>query len=545
MSLSCEVVVAREIAIIIGAGPAGLTAAYELLDKTEIVPRIFEATADIGGISKTAVYKGNRIDIGGHRFFSKSDRVMAWWQNLLPLQGAPARDDRLLERCLPLAGECHVRDLQGNAPEVLPAPDPEVADRVMLVRRRLSRIFFLRKFFSYPITLSRETLGNLGPLRTARIGVSYLRSLLAPVREEKSLEDFFINRFGRELYRTFFKDYTEKVWGLSCQQIKPAWGAQRVKGLSITRALIHALKRMLNPEEGIAQQGVETSLIGQFLYPKFGPGQMWEFAAEAIERCGGRIALRSPVVGMETDGDRIVAVKVRCEKTGQISRHAGDYFFSSMPVRDLIAAMGTMVPQQVQDVAAGLKYRDFITVGLLLRKLKIKNETSQKTLNSLIPDNWIYIQEPDVKLGRIQIFNNWSPYLVIDPDTVWIGLEYFCSEGDDLWSMADDAMLRFAVAELARIDIIDSADLLDGTVLRMPKAYPAYFGSYEQFDIVREYTDRFSNLFLIGRNGMHRYNNADHSMLTAMTAVENIIAGRTDKSNIWQVNTEDEYHEEN
>lgn len=534
---------AKEIAIIIGAGPAGLTAAYELLDKTAITPRIFEATADIGGISKTVVYKGNRIDIGGHRFFSKSSRIMEWWQNLLPPQGAPSRDDRILERCVPLAEVCHVRVLGGKVADRIPAPDPELCDRVMLLRRRVSRIFFLRKFFSYPITLSGETLVNLGLLRTIKIGISYLRSLLAPIRKEQSLEDFFINRFGRELYQTFFRGYTEKVWGLPCSEIEPSWGAQRVKGLSITSSLAHAVKRVFTQEKGIAQRGVETSLIEQFLYPKFGPGQIWETAAEEIKRCGGEIDLLSQVVGLETDGERIVAVNVLNEKTGQITRHAGDYFISTMPVRNLIAAMGDVVPLKVQQIAGGLKYRDFITVGLLLRKLKVKNKTSLKTLNELVPDNWIYIQEPEVKIGRIQIFNNWSPYLVNDPDTVWIGLEYFCSEGDALWSMADEALLRFAADELAGIEIIDSADLLDGSVLRMPKAYPAYFGSYKQFDDLREYTDRFSNLFLIGRNGMHRYNNADHSMLTAMTAVENIMNRCTDKSNIWQVNVEDEYHE--
>jgi protoporphyrinogen oxidase len=531
-------------AIIIGAGPAGLTAAYELLDKTDIVPIVFEMTPDIGGISKTVAYKGNRIDIGGHRFFSKSDRVMTWWQNFFPLQGAPARDDRLVGRQVPLATTSQIRGLRDPAPTTVPAPDPEQVDGVMLVRGRLSRIFFLRKFFNYPISLTMETIANLGLVRIAKIGLSYLAIRLAPIREERSLEDFFINRFGRELYLTFFKDYTEKVWGVPCREIKPEWGAQRIKGLSVTKTLLHAVKKLFGSAADISQKGVETSLIEQFLYPKLGPGQIWEAAAAAVERTGGTVIRQARVVGIETAGTQVVAVQVQDQQTGRLSRYAGDYFISTMPVQELIAAMGDGVPQPVQEVAAGLQYRDFMTVGLLLKRLKIRNETAQKTVNNLVPDNWIYIQEREVKLGRLQIFNNWSPYLVNDPETVWIGLEYFCREGDQLWTMADDAFIRFAVDELASIEIIDPADVLDATVLRMPKAYPAYFGSYDRFDVVREFTDAFANLYLVGRNGMHRYNNADHSMLTAMAAVENIMAGRTDKANLWQVNAEEEYHEE-
>jgi len=528
-------------AIIIGAGPAGLTSAYELLDKTDIVPIVFEMTGDIGGISKTSVYKGNRIDIGGHRFFSKSDRVMEWWQNVFPLQGAPARDDLLVGRKVPLARECRMRSLRAREPITVPAPDPEKTDGVMLVRSRLSRIFFLRKFFSYPVSLTVETLTNLGPVRILKIGLSYLKSCLAPIRKENSLEDFFINRFGRELYLTFFKDYTEKVWGVPCTEITPEWGAQRIKGLSVTRTILHAVQKLLKTPDDINQKNVETSLIEQFLYPKLGPGQIWEEVAAVVERHGGRIIRNARAVAIECAGNRIVAVRVRDDRTGTVTRHCGDYFFSSMPVRELIAAMGETVPAYVQEVAAGLVYRDFITVGLLLKKMKIKNETGLKTVNDLVPDNWIYIQEREVKLGRLQIFNNWSPYLVADPDTVWVGLEYFCTEGDELWLMRDTDIAGFAIDELASIDIIDPGDVLDSTVIRMPKAYPAYFGSYDKFDVVREHADRFANLFLVGRNGMHRYNNADHSMLTAMVAVENIIAGRADKANIWEVNAEADY----
>ncbi|MBU5636455.1 NAD(P)/FAD-dependent oxidoreductase [Geomonas sp. Red69] len=534
----------KKTAIIIGAGPAGLTAAYELLDKTDVVPLVFEMSDDIGGISKTVNYKGNRIDIGGHRFFSKSDRVMRWWQNLFPLQGAPARDDRLLGRQVPLATECLLRDILEPEPVRVCAPDPEETDGVMLVRGRCSRIFFLRRFFDYPITLSLGTVRNLGAWRIVKIGVSYVKARLAPIRDERSLQDFFINRFGDELYRTFFKDYTEKVWGVPCRDIKPEWGAQRIKGLSVTKTLLHALRKLAGQGERLQAKKVETSLIEQFYYPKLGPGQIWEEAAQRVVRHGGQVVRRAKVVGIEAEGEEVRAVLVRDEATGVETRHAGDYFLSTMPVRELVAALGEEVPAEVREVAKGLKYRDFITVGLLLKRLAIRNETGTATVNGIVPDNWIYIQEREVKLGRLQIFNNWSPYLVRDPDTVWIGLEYFCNEGDELWGMEDAALSSFAISELASIGIIDATEVLDSTVLRMPKAYPAYFGSYDRFDVIRGYTDRFENLFLIGRNGMHRYNNADHSMLTAMAAVENIASGCTVKDNIWGINAEEEYHEE-
>jgi protoporphyrinogen oxidase len=533
----------KRTALIIGAGPAGLTAAYELLDKTDLIPIVFEMSDDVGGISKTVTYKGNRIDIGGHRFFSKSHRVMQWWKNIFPVQGAPARDDLLLGRAVSVASTCTQRPLRSAQSITRPAPDPEREDSVLLLRGRLSRIFFLRKFFNYPISLTMETLTNLGLLRTVKICLSYLKVKLDPIKNERSLEDFFINRFGRELYHTFFKDYTEKVWGEPCRGIKPEWGAQRIKGLSVSRAIAHALRNLLKSKSDLDQSHLETSLIEQFLYPKLGPGQIWEATAAQVEQHGGIIIRRARVVGIELDGKTATAVLVRDLSTGEISRYEGDYLFSSMPVRELIEAMGETVPAPVREVAGGLLYRDFMTVGLLLKKLCIQNQTNLPTINNLVPDNWIYIQEREVRLGRLQIFNNWSPYLVADPDLVWIGLEYFCSEGDSLWSMPDADFVRFAVDELATLGIIDPDDLLDSTMLRVPKAYPAYFGSYERFDVIRDYTDSIANLFLIGRNGMHRYNNADHSMLTAMIAVENVISGRGDKSNIWAVNTEEEFHE--
>jgi len=521
----------KKVAVIFGAGPAGLTAAKELLDKTNIIPIIYEMSSDIGGISKTVNYKGNRMDIGGHRFFSKSDRVMEWWKNILPLQGAPAKDDILLGIDIPLSNK------RG-------APDPEKTDRVMLIRRRSSSIIFLKKFFNYPLTLNFNALSNLGLKRVIKIAFSYIKIRLFPAKEEKSLEDFFINRFGKELYLTFFKDYTEKVWGVPCNKIESEWGTQRVKGLSITKAILQTINAFFMKDTSISQKNLETSLIELFLYPKFGPGQMWEEVAKEVKEKGGKIHLKHKVIGIKCDDAKIIEVEVQDDIACKKITTKGDYFLSTMPVKELIQYFEEDIPEEVQKVAQGLMYRDFITVGLLLKKLKIKNQTKIKSINNLVPYNWIYIQEKEVNLGRLQIFNNWSPYLVQDKNKVWIGLEYFCNEGDELWSKPDDKLAKFAIAELAKINIIDEEDVLDSVVIRMPKTYPGYFGTYDRFHVIREFTDTIDNLFLIGRNGMHRYNNQDHSMLTAMTAVENISKNILSKDNIWDINSEEDYHEE-
>jgi protoporphyrinogen oxidase len=520
----------QKTAIIIGAGPAGLTAAYELLDKTNIKPIIYEMTSNIGGISTTVKYKGNRIDIGGHRFFSKSDKVKQWWLNILPLQGFPSKDDLANKREITLSKKCG-------------APDPEKNDRVMLIRNRLSRIFFLRKFFDYPISLNLATFSNLGIGRIIKIFLSYIKIIIFPLKKENSLEEFFINRFGKELYLIFFKDYTEKVWGIPCNQIKPEWGAQRIKGLSITGALKHAARNLISKDSSINQKKTETSLIEKFMYPKLGPGQMWEEVAKRIQEMGGEIYLNSRVIGLKYENYKITEVEVEDGGSSDTVTKKGDYFFSTMPVKDLIHCLGEHVPDEVKLTAKGLVYRDFITVGLLLKKLRVSNDTKIKTTNNIIPDNWIYIQERDVKLGRIQIFNNWSPYMVKDKNNVWMGLEYFCNEGDELWGKTDNEFANFAINELAKIGFIEKKYVLDFVIIRMQKTYPAYFGTYDQFYTVRDYVDQFDNLYLIGRNGMHRYNNQDHSMLSAMTAVENIKGGVTTKENIWDVNVEGEYHE--
>jgi protoporphyrinogen oxidase len=523
-----------EKAIIIGAGPAGLTAAYELIKQTDIKPVVYELTGEVGGIATTVNYKGNRLDMGGHRFFSKSDRVMNWWLNIIPLQGLTASNA--------LANGMDEMGKIASINASKDGPDPDQIDKVMLIRKRLSRILFERKFYAYPISLSRNTLANLGLVRIFKIGLSYLWCKLFPTRKITNLEEFFISRFGKELYQTFFKDYTEKVWGVPCNRIQPEWGVQRVKSLSITKAVVHALKSFLPKKRSIAQKNVETSLIELFLYPKYGPGQMWEETARIIADLGGEIQLHHKVIGIRHDQKRVTGVKVLNTATGEVFTQNCDYLFSTMPVKELVQCLGEGVPQEVKTVAQGLIYRDFITVGLLLKKLKLKRDKVTE-VSQLIPDNWIYIQERDVKLGRLQIFNNWSPYLVKDPDTVWLGLEYFCNQGDEYWTMPDQDFIRFAIDELISIDFINPEDVLDSTLIRVPYAYPAYFSAYEHFDIIRNFTDSVENLFLIGRNGMHRYNNQDHSMLTAMVAVENIVKKSTSKENIWAVNAEQEYHE--
>ena len=522
----------QERAIIIGAGPAGLTAAYELLTRTGIKPIVLEKGDCMGGISRTVNYKGNRMDIGGHRFFSKSDRVMKWWLQMLPLEASANG---------PTAITYH-RMEKTIAPSSNGAA-PAAVDRIMLLRPRKSRIYYLRRFFDYPISLSKDTLLKLGLWRTFRIGLSYIRSALFPVKPEQTLEQFFINRFGKELYSTFFKSYTEKVWGVPCNRISAEWGAQRIKGLSIWATLAHALRKVFKKrgKRDIAQKGTQTSLIEQFLYPKFGPGQMWEEVARRIREMGGEIHTGCRVDRIITEGFRVKAIEASTG-TGRRETFEGSYFFSTAPIQEIMRSFDTAPPKNVLEVSDGLVYRDFITVGLLVRSLLINDSTPQG--KKLISDNWIYIQEPDVSLGRLQIFNNWSPFMVADPANVWLGLEYFCNESDEIWNLPDERMVELAKQELSKIGVIDAGEVLDATVLRMEKTYPAYFGTYDRFAEIREYVDRYENLFLVGRNGMHRYNNQDHSMLTAMMAVDNIIAGNKDKSGLWEVNTEMDYHEE-
>ncbi|PJB80203.1 MAG: hypothetical protein CO090_04460 [Acidobacteria bacterium CG_4_9_14_3_um_filter_49_7] len=521
----------RKQAIIIGAGPAGLTAAYELLRHTDIHPLVIEQSDELGGISATLNYKGNRIDIGGHRFFSKSDRVMDWWLQILPLEEAASGSFAI-----------HYQNKQKLLTAEAYDPDSGISaspeERVMLVRKRKSRIYFHRKFFDYPIRLNFRTAFNLGIRRMATIAFSYLKSVVSPIRPETNLEEFFINRFGRELYETFFHSYTEKVWGVPCRENSAEWGAQRIKGLSIGRAVLHTGMGLFRRKTDFAQKGTETSLIEQFLYPRLGPGQMWETVADKIREMGGEIRTGYRATRLLSEGNRIRGVAAVSPLSGVVREFDADYVFSTMPVQDLIRSMGNIVPESILKISEGLVYRDFITVGLLLKDMQVQDRKG-----GLISDNWIYVQDPDVLLGRVQIFNNWSPFMVRNPEFAWLGLEYFCNEGDMLWKMTDDELIRLGRLELAKIGMASADAYVDGVVVRMPKAYPAYFGSYGQFDQLRGFLDPFENLFLVGRNGMHRYNNQDHSMLAAMTAVDNIVADRKDKENIWAVNIEEDYHE--
>ncbi|MFC6646024.1 NAD(P)/FAD-dependent oxidoreductase [Granulicella cerasi] len=568
--------------VIIGAGPAGLTAALEFQRKLGAEVVILEASQEIGGISRTIRYKGNRMDIGGHRFFSKSDRVMQWWMDLMPpdvdATDAPTGLSQAVEISyqgkqrkieVPAASPEHP-PLRGMGPLVVPVDtdesdvpleateslviethEPESSDLVMLVRPRKSRIYYLRKFFDYPIKLTGNTIKNLGPARMSKIGMSYIASRVSPIKNEKSLEDFLINRFGRELYLTFFKSYTEKVWGVPCDQISAEWGAQRIKGLSLTTALKHFVKKAFTVEKSdkndVAQKKTDTSLIERFLYPKFGPGQLWEHVAEKIVANGGTIEMGWKVVRVIAEGGRVTGVEATNE-AGETRIITGDHFLSTMPMRELTHALeagGASVPANVREVSDGLEYRDFVTVGLLVNKLSVKEPDGGLGGSSLIKDTWIYIQEPDVTIGRLQVFNNWSPYMVSDPSKVWLGLEYFCYETDPLWAMPDEELKKFAASELEKIGILKTADVLDGHVVRVPKTYPAYFGTYSRFDELRSWVDGFENLYLVGRNGMHKYNNQDHSMLTAMAVVDGIAAnGVVDKRAVWGINTEQEYHEE-
>jgi protoporphyrinogen oxidase len=516
----------KPVVIIIGAGPAGLTAALELVRDGRMQPLVLEASHDVGGISRTVEYKGNRMDIGGHRFFSKSDWVMNWWREILPIAG----DSAAVEIAY-----------QGQRRSVDAGATASGRGMVMLVRDRLSRIYFLRKYFDYPIKLNVATLGNLGLLRLVRIGVSYCWAMLFPRKPEHSLEDFLVNRFGSELYRTFFKDYTEKVWGVPCDRISAEWGAQRIKGLSIVEALRHALRRRFG--HAAAQQATNTSLIEHFLYPRLGPGQLWQEVARRVIAGGGEIRFGQQVNGLRHEGGRVVSV-VTTDANGRMVEAPGSHVISTMPVKDLVAGLQPPAPTEVREVAAALPYRDFITVGLLVSRMRANPQAQSSRPDHMPPDNWIYVQERDVRIGRLQVFNNWSPDLVADEGRIWLGLEYFCQEGDDLWRQDDPAMIDFAAGELVKIGMIDRVDVLDGTVIRVPKTYPAYFGAYEDFPCVRTWLDGIENLYLVGRNGMHRYNNQDHSMLTAKLAVEAILDGKVDKAAIWAVNIDDEYHEE-
>ncbi|WP_244420367.1 NAD(P)/FAD-dependent oxidoreductase [Isosphaera pallida] len=469
--------------VIAGGGPAGLTAAYELTKHNRPVVVLEADPQRVGGISRTDVYKGYRFDIGGHRFFSKSAEINALWR--------------------------------------------EILDEDFLVRERLSRIYYDGKFFHYPLK-PVDALLKLGPLRSTRIVLSYLKARLRPIRPERSFEDWVVNRFGRLLFDIFFKTYTEKVWGMPTSTISADWAAQRIKGLSLCRAIVNAVFGPLC--RCVSGGEVVKTLIDRFHYPRLGPGQMWEVARDRIQRLGGVVEMDRRVERIEHDGQRVMAFIAR-DSQGRLTRYAGRHFLSTLPIRELIQSMDPPAPEAVRRAAESLKYRDFLTVVLIVDQAET------------FPDNWIYIHEPQVRLGRIQNFKNWSPDLVPDPSKTSLGLEYFCFEGDDLWSRSDADLIALGTREIESIGLIPAGKVIDGCVVRMPKAYPVYDDEYQShLGTIREWLRRFANLELAGRNGMHKYNNQDHSMMTALLAARNILGqGRFDT---WKVNTDAEYHED-
>lgn len=486
--------------IIIGAGPAGLTAAYEILKKSnDFDVTILEKSNTFGGISKTVNYQGNYMDMGGHRFFSKIDRVNEIWEEMLPLQGKEI--------------------------------NPEKCDNVFLYRNRVSRIYFNGKFFDYPITISYNTIKNMGLATTTKVIFSYMSSKIKGLPED-NLENLYINRFGKKLYNMFFKNYTTNVWGRHPNEIDASWGKQRAKGLSILSVLKDSLK---------IGDKVETSLIKQFKYPKFGPGQLWEHMAEVVKDKGAKIIKEANVVEIHKDNNNISSITY--EKNGKNKILKGDFIISSMPLKDLINDMNG-VPKNIKSIAKKLPYRDYMTLGVLVKKLG-KNFISKNQDNKLIPDCWVYVHDANVKMCRFQIYNNWSPYLVKDnKNTIWLGLEYYVNKDDKYWKMSEKEFSKYCIKEMLKLGLIDSEeDIIKTHLEKVEKAYPAYFDTYDKIDELIKYLNGINNLYCVGRNGQHRYNNMDHSMATAIEAVKNIKSGKKSKENIWSVNTENEYHE--
>lgn len=467
--------------VIAGGGPAGLTGAYELAKHGRSCAVLEADPRLVGGISRTDEYKGYRFDIGGHRFFSKSREVNELWREIL--------------------GDQFVK------------------------RPRLSRIFYDRKFFHYPLK-PFDALSKLGMIRSARILASYLHARLRPIRPERSYEDWVVNRFGRVLFETFFKSYTEKVWGMPTHAISADWAAQRIKGLSLIEAVLSAFKWSSRPGQG----EVVKTLIEEFHYPRLGPGQMWETARDKIREMGGGVHMDRRVVRIDHDGTAVQAVVAK-DAAGRMYRYTGCNFLSTLPIRELIRSMNPAAPDEVRKAAESLSYRDFLSVVLIVDRAET------------FPDTWIYVHEPNVQVGRIQNFKNWSPDLVPDQSKTSLGLEYFCFEGDDLWTSSDEDLLALGRRELDAMGLIPADQVIDGCVVRMPKAYPVYDDAYQKhLAVIRDWLSKLGNLELAGRNGMHKYNNQDHSMMTALLAARNILGhGSYDT---WKVNTDAEYHEE-
>ncbi len=464
-------------AVIIGAGPAGLTAAYDLLG-SGVHPMVFEKDDIVGGISRTVQYKDYKFDIGGHRFFTKVKVVEDMWHEVM-------KDDFLL-------------------------------------RNRSSRILYRGKYFHYPMQPVNALLG-LGLGRSILVMLSYAKSLVSPIFPERSFQDWVSNRFGKKLFNIFFKTYTEKVWGIPCTSISADWAAQRIQGFSIKVAL----KNALVGSRVKSKKDVVKTLIGSFHYPRHGPGMMWERVTELVRERGGEVELKSDVTKVFWDGNTIQSVEI--ESGGSKKIVEGDHFVSTMPVRELIEKLDPPPPAEVLEAGRGLKYRDFLTVALVIDRADV------------FSDNWIYVHDESVKVGRLQNFKNWSPEMVPDPNKTCIGLEYFCFEGDNLWETSEEDLIELASIELVKLGIVSRDEIEDGSVARMPKAYPVYDEHYAEYlETIKKFSDSLENIYLVGRNGMHRYNNQDHSMLSAMLACENILGASND---IWSINEEGEYHE--
>jgi len=471
--------VAAKHVVVVGAGPAGLTSAAECQDLGCRVTVLEKDPEYVGGIARTVHYKGYRFDIGGHRFFSKSAEITDWWRKRLP-------DDFI----------------QVN---------------------RMSRIFYNGVFFDYPLK-AFNALSGLGLLTSTLCVLSYIKSKFFPIHPEKSFQDWVTNRFGSRLFLIFFKTYTEKVWGMPCHEISADWAAQRIKGLSLSTAIWNAIK----PQRGGGSSVVKT-LIDKFEYPRLGPGMMWEKTRDDIRAAGGEVTLGIEVTAIERKGNRVTGVVTR-RLTGEVSRITGDDFIVSLPLRECVLAFDPPLSEAAQAAAKRLSYRDFLTVALMVKRL------------DLFPDNWIYVHDPSVKLGRVQNFNNWSPELVENPGVTCLGLEYFCFEGDGLWTMSDADLIELGKKEMSQLGLARPEEIIDGCVVRMPKSYPVYGPGYqEDLDIIRREMSALENLQPVGRNGLHKYNNQDHSMMTALLAARNITDPRFD---VWKVNTDAEYHEE-
>lgn len=510
--------------VIIGAGPAGLTAAYEILKQSkDYKVTIIEKENQVGGISKTISLSSRYlVDTGIHRFFSKDDRVNQIWQELLPIQSKPAYDDIILNRDkkFPIDGS-----------------NPENEAKSMLLKDRVTRILYNKKFFDYPVTLNWNTLKNLGFKKTQKIMLSYIKTIIHK-EKETSLENFYINRFGKELYETFFKNYTEKVWGISPANMSAEWGAQRVKGISIFEIIKDIFKKKMK-----LKNNKHTSLIEQFYYPKLGAGQMWQVMAEEVEKLGGEFIFNNQVEEFSIDNVNIKSIELKDNK--EINT---DIVISSIPIKELVEKIGKEnFPNKEYKSAIKLPYRDFILVYVLVDKLKIQNATKIKTINNIIPDSWVYIQENSVKMGRMQIFNNWSPYLFENKndikEKVLVSFEYFATVGDELWNKTEEEMIKFAIAEAKKINIIDNVTIYESKEFKIEKAYPAYWGTYKDMPQIKKALNNIENLYCVGRNGQHRYNNMDHSMLTGIEVANCILNNTKSKENVWSINTEKEYHE--